>query len=214
MRRLEADPEFARRKAEREKELQEREAQSRAAEKPLLDDLARVGVNVQTVWDLVNTSSPYRIALPVLLDHLQRRYPDGVREGIARALAIRPTRPIGWRILVEEFNKTDAAEERVKDGLAVALAGASDNTVLEELIDLAKDKRHGSSRVLLLLGIERSRQPIAKEALVELAKDPQLEKEIGSWRKRRDRSVKKHKPVSRSTSLFCKFKGLFRKWLR
>lgn len=185
LRTLEADPEFARRKAEREKELAEREAQSRRDQAPLLADLAAVGVNVPTVWNLVNTSASYRSALPVLLNHLQRPYPDGVREGIARALAIRPTRAIGWRILVEQFCRTDSANRRVKDGLAVALAGACDKSVLPELIDLAKDKKHGESRVLLLLAIRRSRSPEAPLAIAELANDPQLSKEIQSWNRTR-----------------------------
>jgi hypothetical protein len=70
----------------------------------------------------------------------------------------------------------------VKDGLAVALAGASDDSVIQELIDLAKDKDNGSSRVLLLLGIKRSRRVEARRATIELADDPQLAKEIKSSR--------------------------------
>ena len=186
LRQLEEDPEYVLQKAERDKELQEREAQSRAAQKPLLEDLAKVGVDVTSVWDLVNTSSPYPSALPVLLDHLQKPYPDGVREGIARALAVRATRPIGWQILMDEYLKTDVSNQRVKDGLAVALAGASDETTLTDLIELAKDKSHGSSRVLLLLGLKRVTQPGAKQAIVGLANDPQLAKEIKSWRKNRE----------------------------
>jgi hypothetical protein len=188
MRELERNPEFARRKAEREKELNEQEAQSRRDQAPLLKDLAGVGVRVESVWDLVNTSASYTSALPVLLDHLGRSYPVGIREGIARALAVRATRPIGWRVLVEEFRRTDASDERVKDGLAVALSGASDDSVLTELIDLAKDKRHGDSRILLLGGIKRSRCPEAKEAISELASDPALSKEINSWKKGSRRS--------------------------
>ncbi|HEV2135966.1 MAG TPA: hypothetical protein VGR47_17140 [Terracidiphilus sp.] len=184
MRQLEADPEYVRRRSEREKEIQERKVILRAAEKPLLEDLAKVGLQVDTVWDLVNTSSPYSNALPVLLDHLQRPYPDEVREGIARALAVRSTRPIGWRILVNEFCKTASSNKGVKDGLAAALSGASDNTVLPELVALAKDQRHGDSRLLLLIGIRRSRRPEAKAAVAELARDPVLAKEIASWRRR------------------------------
>jgi hypothetical protein len=188
MRGLERDPEFARRKAEREKELSERVAQSHRDQAPLLKDLAAAGVSVQSVWDLVNTSAPYTSALPVLLDHLKRSYPVGIREGIARALGVRATRPIGWHVLVDEFCKTDSSDERVKDGLAVALAGASDDNVLAELIELAKDKRHGDSRLLLLLGIKRSRSPEAKEAIRELAADPALSMEIASWKRGSRRS--------------------------
>lgn len=73
----------------------------------------------------------------------------------------------------------------MKDGLAVALAGASDDSVMQDLIELAKDKNHGSSRVLLLFGIKRSILPEAKRAIEELAGDPELAKEIKSWRRNR-----------------------------
>jgi hypothetical protein len=183
MRELERDPEFVRRRAEQEKELERREAESRKEQATLLRELAAVGVKVSTVWDLVNTSASYTAALPTLLDHLKRPYSDGTREGIARALAVRATRPIGWSVLVEEFEKTEPSNNRVKDGIAVALAGSSDDAVISELIELAKDKRHGDSRLLLLLGIKRSRRPEAKEAICELAADPALSKEIRSWRR-------------------------------
>jgi hypothetical protein len=183
LRKLEADPEFVRRRTEQEKALAERSARSRAEQAPLLADLAASGVKVESVWDLVNTAGSYHHALPVLLAHLQRPYSDSVREGIARALAVPATRPIGWSTLVEEFRKTDATNKQVKDGLAVALAGASDDTVLMDLVDLAKEKNHGSSRILLLLGIKRSKHPEAKRAIAELISDRQLAKEINSWRK-------------------------------
>jgi len=183
MRQLENDPAFALRKAEQEQQLAEREAESRKEQGALLRDLAAVGVNVSTVWDLVNSSASYTAAVPILLDHLKRPYSDGTREGLARALAVRTTRPLGWNVLIDEFEKTDSSNKRVKDGLAVALAGASDDDVIPELIKLAKDRRHGTSRVLLLLGIKRSKSPVAMRAIKQLADDPELSKEIRSWRR-------------------------------
>lgn len=41
------------------------------AEQPVVQALAEVGVEVQSVWDLVNTSSDYSQAVPVLQEHLQ-----------------------------------------------------------------------------------------------------------------------------------------------
>jgi hypothetical protein len=55
--------------------------------------------------------------------------------------------------------------------------------VIDELIALAKDRSHGSSRLLLLRGLRKSRTPAAKKALEELASDPELSKEIASWRR-------------------------------
>jgi hypothetical protein len=182
IRSLEADPEYVRRRAEQDSELAKLDSFLRASEAPLVLDLANIGIQVESVWGLVNTSSSYDEAIPLLLDHLRRPYPDAIREGIARALAVRATRQLGWRILVDEYRRTEVANNRVKDGLAVALAGASDDSVIQELIDLAKDKDNGSSRVLLLLGIKRSRRVEARQATIELADDPQLAKEIKSWR--------------------------------
>src|SRR6266540_6440176 len=89
--RLRTNPEY---RAQTEKVKAEREArvwELREAEKPIVEDLRRAGVDVSSVWDLVNTSVPYPDALPVLLEHLQRGgYPDKVMEGLATALAVRP----------------------------------------------------------------------------------------------------------------------------
>jgi hypothetical protein len=72
-----------------------------------------------------------------------------------------------------------------KDGLANALATTVTKDTIGELIALAKDPAHGSSRLLLLRGIRRSRTPQAKQAIEELAPDPQLTKEIASWKRKK-----------------------------
>ena len=182
--RLRADPEFMRRRAEQERALAERAALIRSAEAPLVEDLARVGLEVDSVWLLKNNNPEFRKAIPILLDHLRRPYPDIIRAGIAQRLAVRATRKIGWRILVEEFRSTGYEHKHVKDSLGAALSGAADDSVIEELINLAKDRSLGSSRIMLLRGIRRSRRPEAKQAIVELADDPDLAREIKSWRTR------------------------------
>jgi hypothetical protein len=180
---LQVDPEFMRRRAEQEKALAEREAQLRVVEAPLLKDLARVGFEVKSVWFLKNNRPEFRKAIPVLLDHLKRPYPDIIRAGIAQRLAVRATRKMGWRILVEEFRKTGYDHAQVKDSLGSALSGAVDDSVIEELISLAKDSSLGSSRVMLLRGVRHSRRPEARQAIAELANDPELAKEIKSWQR-------------------------------
>jgi hypothetical protein len=57
-------------------------------EKPLLADLNSVGVCIDSVWDLVNTSEPYPIAVPVLTRHLSMPYGRRIKEGITRALTV------------------------------------------------------------------------------------------------------------------------------
>jgi hypothetical protein len=71
--RLEADPEFVARREERRRVRAQTRAAFREAERPLVMALHATGVNVDTAWDLVDTSHPYPDALPILVEHLGRR---------------------------------------------------------------------------------------------------------------------------------------------
>ena len=175
MARLDADPEFVAKREREEAERQARAAEWRCAEAPLVEELEAAGFTVDSAWDLVNTSEPYLDALPILVDHLQRPYPGRVREGIARALAV-PQSRFAWNVFTRLYRDDDALD--AKGGLAVAIAAAADDEVIDEVIALARDRRHGESRLLLLSALERSRDPRAKAALMELRTDPELEKEI------------------------------------
>lgn len=163
------------RQRQQEEERQERAAEWRRAEAPLVQALRAAGVVVESAWDLVNTAAPYPNVLPILLEHLQRPYPAAVREGIARALAVREAR-FGWDVLTQLYrNERDV---RAKDGLAVAIAAAADDDVIGDVIALARDKSQGPSRVLLLGALARSPDPQARAALTHLGTDADLTKEI------------------------------------
>lgn len=182
--RIQCDPEYQRRRAEQEALMAERKAYLSKAAAPVLADLASVGIITDDVWKVMTEKKENAKAIPILLDHLQRPYPSIIRAGIAQRLGVRATKKIGWKILVDEYRKTDISDNHVKESIASALAGASDDSVIDDLIGLAKDKRHGDSRILLLRGIRRSSRPMAKEAIKELASDPDLAKEIKSWRRK------------------------------
>jgi len=178
---LNANPVFVAARRSEQEERDRREAEWQRAENPLVEDLRAAGFNVNSAWDLVNTSTPYPAALPILLGHLPRDYPDAVREGIARALAT-PVARFGWGTFVEMFRRETS--KRARSGLAVAIAATADDTVLEELIALASDRAYGPSRLLLLRALERSRDARARTALEGLASDPELTKEVAVILKR------------------------------
>jgi hypothetical protein len=170
------DPQFLAEQAKRDADLEKRELEYRRAERPLIDELRSAGYAVESAWDFVNTSASYTRAIPILLAHLPKSYPGAIREGIARALGV-PEAKVGWNLLIRLYR--EESEERVKDGLAVAIAGASDETVLGDVIALAKDTRNGPSRLLLLNAFERrSSDRRARAALMELGADPELKLEI------------------------------------
>src|SRR5690349_16069265 len=114
-------------------------------------------------------------SLPNLPDHLQQSCLDVVREGVARAVAV-PGAKFAWPVLVKLYEEEPAS--RTKQGLAMMLANVADDELLDDLMSLARDARHGESRVLLLSALERSQHPRARTALMELGSDPELTKEI------------------------------------
>jgi len=186
-----ADPEWVARERERDRVQSERVALSRIEQEPILKELHSIGYDLNSVWDFVNTAKVYESAIPILIKHLQLPYSDGIRGGIARSLAVREAQ-YAWPTLVEAYCREPYHKrvpgtllmQEAKDGLAVALAATATDAVIEELIALAKDRSHGESRILLLRPLKKSKSPIAKMALVELASDPDLKKEIASWRKK------------------------------
>jgi hypothetical protein len=181
---LEKDPAFVERRRKNEEEHQRRVEAYAVAEAPLVEELRKVGVSVTSVWDLVNSVDTPPQALPVLLKHLQDRYPDAIREGIARALAV-PAAKFAWPVLVKLYEQEQGRQ--TKDGLAVALANIADDETIDELISVIRDRRHGGSRVLLLSALGRSPLPRAQEALAQLADDPELYKEVQAILRRRGR---------------------------
>ena len=172
---LNSDPEFLARRTQAEEQRQARTAKLRKAEAPLVNELQHAGYDVDSAWDLVNSTEPYLEALPILLDHLSNPYPGPVLEGIARALAV-PEARFAWPVLVNRYREEQ--DPRAKAGMAVAIAATAEDSVLEELINLVTERSNGSSRVLLLSALERSKNPRGIATLVELQNDPDLKKEI------------------------------------
>ena len=139
-------------RAEKDREREEQVEAWRIAEAPLVEELRASGLSdVRSSWDLVARSTPYPDALPILVSHLERPYPDRVREGIARALAV-PDARFAWANLITLYRAEPAGTD-AKDGLAVALAATADNSVTSDLIKVVMDQSNGSSRVLLLAAL-------------------------------------------------------------
>lgn len=166
------DQEFKAAAAERDRELRARAAKWRDAERPIIEELSLAGIQVESVWDLVNTSEPYPAALPVLLDHLEKGgYPDRVMEGLGRALAVKPAVSY-WNRLKITYLAAEGPEAR--EGIAVALAASATEAHIDDLIQLLSVEERGPSRIFFLrplreLGGERGRR-----VLEPLTSDPTL----------------------------------------
>lgn len=107
-----ADPEWVAREREREAKKQAAALKFRAEEEPIIADLAKVGFEVGSVWDLVNTNKNYPAAIPVLLDHLCRPYHERIRNGIIRAMTVKEAKGIAGAAILDELRREVDSENR------------------------------------------------------------------------------------------------------
>ena len=175
----------------------ERDARAREwakAEVPLVEELRAAGFEVDTAWDFVNTNVSYPEAVPILLRHLQKDYPDRVREGIARALAV-PESKAAWETLRDEFERSeDPTSQGAKWGIACALSVAGHDGVIDDVLRLLDEKRHGRNRVPLLDILARSELERAATALEAMSDDPEIghdARELIAKKKKKKRRRKK-----------------------
>lgn len=162
----------------------------REGEKPIYDDLSILDLEKDKWGNPLNDVKGFKKAVPVLLAHLHKPYIQRIREYIARKLAT-PIAKDAWNDLVDLYLREPAcdAEGRkdAKDGLAVALAAVVTRKTLGQLIEITRDTRHGSSRILLLTGIRRFRIDEAKNAISSFADDTDLKIQVARYQKMDDK---------------------------
>ena len=152
--------------------------------RPLLDDLAAVGVAVDRPSRLLEIPDPGERIYPVLLDHLTRPYNPWLLEWIGRAFGRKSARPIVWDTLVKLI-KSHSLEKSAAEGVMVAISEMAQPRDLATLIDLLSDRSIGASRIFLVSNLMRSKKPEARDALLRNQDDPDLAKEITACLARR-----------------------------
>jgi HEAT repeat protein len=180
---LASDPALRAMQQRRATERLQVEAQLASAEQPLLEALGQQGVRLFSVWELVNSAQTPAALIPTLCEHLAKPYPSKVREAIARALAV-PASLSVWTSLESVFETE--RDPAVKWAVHLALAAAADRSVLDRLLRLALDRRHGRARALLAYSLGRMRDDErAAKALRVLTADT----DIGVEAKRASRGL-------------------------
>lgn len=155
------------RKAEKERLRLEKSARLGIAEEPLVQALNVTGLDITSVWDLVNTRVRYDAALPVLAEHLERDYPPEIQEGIARAMAVYEAQP--WRedfirLIRNRPSMPEGKRDGFRDGLAVAIGNTTNFDNIWETIELLRDPSLGSSRILIVHVFGKTKDADVREA--------------------------------------------------
>jgi len=181
---LDKDTEYCARTKAREAKMVAVVSERKKDELPIIVELRKSGIEVESVYDLVNSKKSYPDAIPVLLRHLRMKHDPSIKEGIVRAL-IDPASVIGFDIIYDEFCNTPAVSEKqdfighqMKWLLGAALAEATRIETLPKVLDLLRDKSQGEGRERLIYVVKILPKKKRQVLLHELSEDPDLEKII------------------------------------
>ena len=138
MAKLQSDPEYQRRTAEKERRLREREKTDRHVFEPCLAELLRLGFVGESVEDIVEQYSPLpETAVSELLSFLPELKDPRQIESVIRALGA-SARPFDGRPLTRCFESTD--DEALKWAIANTIALAHPHSIDNWLSELRKSQ--------------------------------------------------------------------------
>jgi HEAT repeat protein len=178
---LEQNPEYV--EAQRREMARREENRRRYAEAAVgvLHDLEAAGFSVTTMQDLRQRGVGDRRAVPVLVRWLPEIVYLPLKRDLIATLGSSWARPAAARPLVEEFRRIDPAEDEapgtdVRWSIGDALERVADESVVDDLIEIATDARHGYHRALVVAALGRMKKARDRvlPVLLELLNDDKV----------------------------------------
>jgi hypothetical protein len=151
------------------------------------------GISVKNYREIINKPPNYRTGIPILVRNMKMNsYDSLLRNFMAQAIAMKEAGSY-WDELVDFFKQLGVSKDEsiVKQGVAVAIGLSFPPKRLSDLIKLCRHQEFGDVRILMAMGLKRSRDPQAWDALCNLADDPQIGPQITKWIKQREKKRQK-----------------------
>jgi len=140
-------------------------------------ELREVGLEIESIYDLVNTRAPYWEAIPKLIEILPGVREPVIKEGVVRALAVkRAATRKAIPLLIREFAAIPPDAPPIIDGLKWAIGNTLcvlvDDREFDEIAALVTDKRHGTARRMLVYALGNMKKtPAAVDLAIDLLND-------------------------------------------
>src|SRR5207302_7207463 len=94
-----------------------------------------------------------------------------VKESIVRTISVPFAKPMAARPLVEEFRRTADSASALRWAIGNALDVVADESVADDMIELAKERRYGKAREMVVSGLGNLSDARVVPVLLELLKD-------------------------------------------
>lgn len=175
MTKLQQDPDYLARICAAEQRQEASTQAYRRDASPVIRDLQNAGFAVESVDELRRSGVSYGGAIHVLLKWLPLVQTVGVKESIVRALSVPWAKPTAARPLLAEFRaESSATTAGLKWAIGNALEVVADDSVLDEISELARDKKQGKAREMLAVALGNMKNPAAFDVLIELLNDEEV----------------------------------------
>ena len=154
---LQADPQFQRQQAEKDRKLAEREAAVAAVVRPIMDDLQNAGITAESIEDMTQRYAPLAPQIvQVLLGWLPRVQDDRVKESLIRSLGA-AGEPFDGKPLVECFSHDSS--DTLRWPIANTMAETRPLGVADWLAEAVKNRSFGNARGMLAVTLARVSPP-------------------------------------------------------
>jgi HEAT repeat protein len=138
-------------------------------------ELAKVGVFVNDIYDLVNSDKHYPAAVPVLLDLLQEGIEfEGIKEGVIRALAIKEAIGKASPILLDEYNKLPKNKSLLRWAIGNTIYTTITRDDVERIVQIVQDKENGISRQMFVAALGKIASDKVEDILIKLLDDDEV----------------------------------------
>ena len=138
------------------------------------EELRKVGIQIDDIFDLVNTKEPYSKAVPVLLSLLSEVSHDGVKEGIIRALAVKEAKGVAGKALIKEYKKTPKDKSLLLWAIGNTMEVVISENDIDDVLEIVTDKENGMSRQMFTVALGKVKSDKVEQALISLLDDDEI----------------------------------------
>jgi HEAT repeat protein len=143
-------------------------------ELPILAELRELGLDVEHIEDMYQQRYDYQRAIPLLVSWIPRVQERAVKEMLVRAVSVPWARGTAGPTLVKAFEQADEYPGSFQWAVGSAIETIADPSLLDDMIRLARDKKYGRAREMVVMGLGRIRRLEAVQTLIELLDDPEV----------------------------------------
>jgi len=180
LRKLEHDKDYQERKKKREAEFEIIKKNRDQAQAPLVADIRKLGFDISSVYDFVNSANSYPTAIPILVYYLQNDLISEpvIEEGIIRALTVKEAKGIANDVLLATYHKIPRDGIFMNENLRWLIGNAINIIItekdLEKVIEIVEDTANGTSRQMFVRSLRKFKTERVEDVLISLLDDKEM----------------------------------------